>query len=57
MRRVSGLSMQGGRESDERKLCCDIFDIGNWLGIWKIILWIESEARWRRRSGAVISEC
>ncbi len=38
MRRASGLSMQGGRENDERMLCCDIFDIGNWLGIWKIIL-------------------
>ena len=51
------MSMQGGRESDERKLCCDIFDIGNWLGIWKIILLIESGARWNLRSEVVISEC
>ncbi len=38
MRRVSGLSMRRGRESDERKLCCDIIDIDNSSGIWKIIL-------------------
>ena len=57
MRRVSALSIRGGRESDERKLCCDIIDIDNSLEIWKIIRWIESGARWNLRSEVVISEC
>ena len=38
MKRVYGLSMQGGRESDERKLRCDIIYIDNSVEIWKIIL-------------------
>jgi len=57
MRRVFGLSMQGGRESDEWKLRYDIIDIDNSSEIWKIILWIESGARWSQRSKVVISEC
>lgn len=38
MRRASGLSMQGGRESDKQNMCCDIIDIDNSVEIWKIIL-------------------
>ena len=38
MRRASGLSMREGRESDERKLRCDIIYIDNSVEIWKIIL-------------------
>ncbi len=58
MRRVFGLSMRRGRaEDDPELLCCNIVEPDNLLGIWRIIQWRESGARWSPRSGAAISGC